>query len=532
MTQLARQALTQPVDLLGLAAVLHRRYEARTSLNHRKMLGQFFTPPAVATFMARWVSTARGRLRILDPGAGMGALSAAICERLAGFAPPCAVEFVLFEADREIIPSLEECMRRCRGALQEAGHDMSYTIHEADFVLSNRPRFDQELLFADSDRLGEFDAVIMNPPYFKLNKESAHARAFERVIHGQPNIYALFMAAAAAMLRPEGELVAITPRSFCNGLYFREFRRWLFERMALRRIHLFESRTETFQGANVLQESVITMWKKSARADRPVMLSTSYGADLAAADAPRAHPASRIIDDALGDFIIRIPGSPADADIMEVVESWPSRFADHGLQISTGPVVTFRATQYLLMKPHVHAAPLIFPHNIHPFETRWPLVKIGKPLGFRVCDASEKLVLPMRNYVLLRRFSSKEEHRRLTASCLLLTDARWPARIAIENHVNYVYHTRRELTETETFGLAALFNSALLDRYFRTQSGNTQVNATEIRAMPFPALDVIAEIGARVRSQGTIERGAVDQVVLDVLAIGGTVARELKEKSR
>ena len=63
-------------------------------------------------------------------------------------------------------------------------------------------------------------------------------RAFAEIVHGQPNVYALFMAAAVELLKHGGELIAITPRSFCNGLYFREFRRWLLARMSLRHIHL------------------------------------------------------------------------------------------------------------------------------------------------------------------------------------------------------------------------------------------------------------------------------------------------------
>ena len=102
----------------------------------------------------------------------------------------------------------------------------------------------------------EFDAVIMNPPYFKIGADSAHALAMGDAFQGQTNIYMLFMARAAELLRPNGELVAITPRSFCNGLYFRNFRRWFFSRMALRHVHLFECRRSTFD--NVLQESVIT----------------------------------------------------------------------------------------------------------------------------------------------------------------------------------------------------------------------------------------------------------------------------------
>ena len=131
------------------------------------------------------------------------------------------------------------------------------------------------------------------------------------------------------------------------------------------------------------------------------------------------------------------------------------------------------------------SAPLLEPHNVRPFETVWPVERRGKPTAFRVCQASLKHLVPTRNYVLLRRFSAKEERRRLTASWLLRAEESRPY-LALENHLNYVYHADRELTVEETYGLTALFNSALLDRYFRVISGNTQVNATELGPSGFP----------------------------------------------
>lgn len=530
MIDAARHSEMTTADLLGFAGSLQRRHELRTTAERRKERGQFFTPPSIARFMAHLFSSPGKNLRVLDAGAGTGTLSAAICDRVLLLRPRCSLEFLLFETDAAVLPLLEENMRHCRNALRQAGNEMSYTIQRSDFVLANQPTFGQEMLFGGTEGYAEFDAAIMNPPYFKLNKQSVHARAFERIIHGQPNIYALFMATAAAMLRPGGELVAITPRSFCSGLYFREFRRWFLNRMALRHIHLFDSRTDTFREADVLQESLITRFDKTPARGETVRLSTSHGADLRGADNVIEYPASRIIDENGGNLVIRIPASPADAKIMKAIESWPTRFVEHGLQISTGPVVTFRATDYLLKTAdHPHAVPLIFPHNVHPFDTRWPISKNGKPLAFRSCPDSKKLLLPTRNYVLLRRFSAKEEHRRLTASCFIPHNGRWPSTIAVENHVNYVYHARRELRENETFGLAALFNSAFLDRYFRSLSGNTQVNATEIRAMPFPPLAVLAELGSRVKHIDTTDRNAVENAVLSVLGINGTIARELQE---
>ena len=128
-------------------------------------------------------------------------------------------------------------------------------------------------------------------------------------------------------------------------------------------------------------------------------------------------------------------------------------------------------------------------------------------------------MVPTRNYVLLRRFSAKEERRRLTASWLLRAAEVRPY-LALENHLNYAYHAERELTADEVHGLTALFNSALLDRYFRIISGNTQVNATEIRTMRFPTLDRVAAIGRRIKDLPDYLPAKVERVVLEEFGAG------------
>src|SRR5713226_175418 len=126
------------------------------------------------------------------------------------------------------------------------------------------------------------------------------------VVHGQPNIYAFFLAAAAQMLRPGGELVAITPRSFCNGLYFRGFRHWFFAKMALDHIHLFESRKETFR--DVLQESLVTASHRLGKPSVSVTVSTSYGLNIRTAKSVTL-PSAIVIDDSCGQANIRIPAN-------------------------------------------------------------------------------------------------------------------------------------------------------------------------------------------------------------------------------
>ncbi len=508
---------------------LQDQYEKRFSIEERKRRGQYFTPPEVCTFMASLLTEpATNAYRFLDPGAGIGSLTAALCERMSHANRSLRIEAHLFENHPEMLPYLSQTLDFCRHKLNLAGHSLTGIIHKEDFILDAaaaetgaRGLFDAEI------GMDKLDAVIMNPPYFKLKKSSEYARVMHTVVHGQPNIYALFMAAAAQMLRAGGELVTITPRSFCNGLYFREFRRWFFDRMALDRIHLFESRTDTFR--DVLQESVITLSHRVGKPSPSITVSTSYGRDISQSIHVRELPAFAIVNTFSGDCVIRVPASDEDSTLLNVVESWPDRFSDLGLRVSTGPVVAFRAREFLRYCLNgAEAIPLLSTFNVKPFETVWPVPHKKRPIAFKVCPSSMKLLLPVRNYILLRRFSAKEERRRLTASCLLAASQPSPY-VALENHLNYVYHSKRQLSVDETYGLAALFNSALLDRYFRTISGNTQVNATELRTMPLPSIETITSIGRRVQELPVLRSNMIEPIVLNAVGVDGPLRKYLME---
>src|SRR5271157_2039917 len=376
--------LVRHLDIIALpdyAAELQQQHEEATSVDARKEKGQVFTPPGVCRFMAGLFTRIPERFRLLDAGAGVGSLASAVCERLLTLRSPRQVEIHLYESDKMLLPLLEANMQHCRAALLAAGHGLRFTIHHEDFILGTRGRSDQRMLFDDDGAGDEFDAVIMNPPYFKIGAGSPHALAMGDAFRGNTNIYMLFMARAAELLRPNGEMVAITPRSFCNGLYFRNFRRWFFSRMAVRHVHLFECRRSTFD--DVLQESLITHTQRLGIAADSATITTSRGRDIPARPKGLTLPMAKILDDTSGDMVLRIPATAEESAIIDAVESWPDRFAELGLRISTGPVVLFRAKDFLLPKlDGKETAPLIGPHNVKPFQTVWPVEKRGKPTAF------------------------------------------------------------------------------------------------------------------------------------------------------
>ena len=65
--------------MLNHALELQHRFENSVSGEHRKERGQVFTPPEVARFMAGLFGTIPPAYILLDPGAGIGTLTAAFC---------------------------------------------------------------------------------------------------------------------------------------------------------------------------------------------------------------------------------------------------------------------------------------------------------------------------------------------------------------------------------------------------------------------------------------------------------------------
>lgn len=212
-------------------------------------LGQFFTPKDGAQLIAsipRIPST--GLLRVLDPGAGSGILTAALVSRVLSEQPDLSIDVVAVERDSSVIPHLMATLAACDRA--GAGKVQTVAVN-ADFIL------DSTGLNASLNLDGKFDLVIENPPYGKLSASGAHRLAMRASGFDAPNLYAAFLSLSVSALGLGGQIVAITPRSFFNGPYFSAFRAHLLDSIALDRVHVFDSRSSVFADTGVLQENVI-----------------------------------------------------------------------------------------------------------------------------------------------------------------------------------------------------------------------------------------------------------------------------------
>lgn len=305
--------------------------------------------------------------------------------------------------------------------------------------------------------------------------------------------------------------------------------------MVITNIHIFDSRKDIFDKDKVLQENIILKAKKEVRQDHQyseIEISRSKDKSFNKIE-KMSFRYDEIIHYKNGDIIIRIPTSKEDNRILNTLDALPSTLNSLGFEISTGPVVHFKAKDYIIseLKDREKEAPLFWMHNIQGMRIIWPLDKNGKEKAIKICQETNSILLPTKNYVLLKRFSSKEQTRRLYAGILLRSDINYKM-IGLENHLNYIHKPKGEISINEAYGIAAILNSSIMDNFFRSLSGNTQVNATDIRKLPLPSIKKIKEIGSLVKNVKPEIGDELDNIISKKLIITDKTTKKIQGEQK
>lgn len=455
---------------------VRREVSPRLDAKRRAELGQFLTPEPVAVDMAAMFRELPEDVRLLDAGAGVGSLTAAfVTEALSRPVLPRSIAVTAFEVDPGLAELLAHTLEDCRAVCEDAGVRFASRVVEDDYILHSA----EPLLEVG----GGFNCAILNPPYAKINSASRWRLGLRSQGIETVNLYSAFVALALNQLEPGGELVAITPRSFCNGPYYQPFRRHLFSQSSLERLYVFESRKKAFRDDAVLQENVIFQLRKGEPQAALVRLETDAG------DA-REVPFEEVVRPGDKYCFIRLTLSTEDAALSERVQALPRTLADLELYVSTGRIVDFRRREELRKDAGEGTAPLLYPSHLRDGGVRWPIPNFKKSNAIAVTARVEKELVPPGRYLLAKRFSSKEEKRRLVVS---VYDAEVPA--AFDNKLNFFHRDGAGLPDELALGLAAFLNSTAVDDYFRQFSGHTQVNATDLRNLHYPSLEDLECLG-------------------------------------
>jgi hypothetical protein len=154
---------------------------------------------------------------------------------------------------------------------------------------------------------------------------------------------------------------------------------------------------------------------------------------------------------------------------------------------------------------------LIYAHHFKGGAFTWPR-EHKKPNALALNDEVRKWLMPRGYYTVTKRFSAKEEKRRIVA--YVLDPEFLPYEIyGFENHLNVFHSNKQGLTVDLAHGLALFLNSSIVDKEFRSFSGHTQVNSTDLRAMRYPRRDLLVRFGKWAKIRRNLDQAAIDAFV-------------------
>lgn len=466
------------------------RISSNKELNEdtRGKLGQFMTSKDTASLMASMFEDMSGDLKLLDAGAGVGSLTTAFINEACSRNKATSIEPHCFEIDKILTTGLQASMGHCEAECKSKKIRFKSSIFNSDFI---------ENAVIDIKKNGstskKYNKAILNPPYLKINSKSKERLLLREVGIETGNLYSCFVSLAIMLLQDGGELIAITPRSFCNGPYFKAFREFILKETYLKKIHVYKSRTKAFKEDSVLQENVIFYLVKGHKQGEIIVSSSTSAIDSDYVE--RKVKAKDVIDYSSEYKFIHIVTSKEEAELAKRITALPNNLSDLGLQVSTGRVVCFRAKENLRNKPSNNTVPLIYSKNLNKGFIEWPILNSKKPNAIEKNDKTKNLLVPSGNYVLTKRFSSKEEKRRIVASVYESKKVFEGAEIGFDNMTNYFHCDGKGIPLNLAKGLSLYLNSSLLDKYFRQFNGHTQVNATDIRSLKYPDKESLINMG-------------------------------------
>lgn len=478
----------------------------------RKKIGQFFTSKETAIFMASLFdfSSIDDSITVLDPGSGTGILSAAFLERAETVSELKKIHITCYETDPVVLPILYSNLQYMK---EHSVLEVEYNVIEKDYILSQSSDFTHDLL--ESQKPVKYDYIIGNPPYLRILRDHPAALAMPEVVYGAPNMYFLFAAMSLFNLKQDSEMVYIIPRSWTSGAYFKAFRTYLLKNGKIERVHLFVSRDKVFDQEQVLQETIIIVIRKTTIQPDSVCLSSCQTSnDFSTTESVMLPYESVVVGD---DLYVFLPTSEEEINTIKRINRYTTTMPDIGFRMKTGIIVDFRQWDELRSETGEHIIPLFYAQHIKNGRVNHD--PSGRDFDW-VIDTKPGLIQRNKNYVFCKRFTAKEEYRRLQCGIYLSADFPDYQNIGTQNKINFVERVNgNDMSLEETYGIYALLNSTLFDSYYRILNGSTQVNSTEVNSIPVPSLKEIAEIGKKLLQIGSLTTETCD-TILDEVAYG------------
>lgn len=471
----------------------------------RSAWGAFYTPPAVTERLLEMVGDAGidwTTARVLDPACGGGAFLLPVALRMRQALPELSsAEFIRHLATHlrgfEIDPFaawLTQIWLETAFASEAAAACRPFpTVVSVCDSLEQTPGGGKG-----------YDLVIGNPPYGRVKLSAGQRSCYARSLYGHANLYGLFTDLALRWTRPGGVVAYVTPTSFLAGEYFKELRGLLAKEAPPVAIDFVSARRGVFE--DVLQEAALSTYRLGGRSRQAVVhfLDVADSNSFAVTHAGTFELPKNATDPWLA------PREPGQQHLIERLARMPTKLADWGYKVSTGPLVWNRFKEQLRPKAGKGRFPLIWAEAVSA-DGRFTFKadKRNHQPFFKPAPIDEwlKVTQPC---VLVQRTTAKEQARRLIAAELPVGLIKRHGAVIVENHLNMV----RPLSgspKVSPAAVAAVLNSSSADQAFRCISGSVAVSAFELEALPLPS---IAEMR---RIERLLETGSSQAMIDDAL---------------
>ncbi len=478
-------------------------------------LGRLFTKKETARLMAGMLSLdpTKTVYTILDPGAGTGILAAAAIEEICKKYSACKQIFITcYENDPEFVPMLEDNLERIR---KKCRHDydvkLYVTVYEENYLTDSKNHY--TVNFFDSITEDKYDIIIANPPSELIDKSSAEAQTVGGVTQLKISAAFLFARLAKRHLEDAGQLVIMLPTLVASADALTSFRKEMTSSLSISRIHLFVGPQKNKSRAVPLKKNIVLAYSRSEKPESvTISTSTDAGTELTTL-APL--PYNFIVDPEDGTLVL--PKSEEDRMIVKLISDLPETLSSLGLKMSTGLIIDSRCEELLFTEPRNGTVPLIRQSHISRGQISFP-----KPVKSQyIAPVNPQLVQKNKNMIIVKRVPAKSDERFVNSAVYMAAQLPAYKYISTHNKINYIDTKEKngEMCARLVFGLFALLNSTIYDRYISIVSKSKQINSKEMRSLPLPDRGTIEHIGARVLAMRKTTVEACDQIVNPTLHI-------------
>lgn len=479
-------------------------------------LGRLFTKKDTARRMADMLNIPKNKsaITVLDPGAGTGILSAAVIEKICREAPACRQIFLTcYETDDDFVPVLEDNLERIR---KKCRHDydvrLFVSVYHENYLTESKNHYTVTFFNTEEDR---YDIVICNPPSSLAEKSSDEAECAGGVTQVKLSEAYLFLKTAMRHIEDNGQLVIMLPTAFASAASLTPLRREIASALALTGIHLFVGKQKNASRAVPLKKNIILAYAKSERPDK-IVISTST--DAGSPDNTKFLPAldySFVVDPADGS--LTLPKSVEDTKIVKYISSFPETLASLGLRMSTGLIIDSRCDGLLFSEAIRGSVPLLRPACIKGGQVEFPTLTKKQYLA----PVNPALIQRNKNLIVIKRIPAKSDERFVNSAIYLAAQLPAYRYISTHNKINFIdtKDPSYEMCARLAYGVFALLNSTIYDRYISIVSKSKQINSKEFRTLPLPPRNIIENMGMRLMSLRQTTVKACDSIVNPTLHI-------------